>query len=175
MFNFRADILCCLDANFSQKRRKSTSSDPQVHHPNSKFLSLAAVQAMEERVRIARGSSRSTKKSNHNPPVVSHEILDECKRSFLAANENLVKASKNYYADTGLMALLCRHDQVLWLVNLTTPGERQHYALALLDELSRHLPSTWTVGFLYDIACQLHRSMFLVCFLGLSSFLRWRR
>ncbi|KDQ07398.1 hypothetical protein BOTBODRAFT_120111, partial [Botryobasidium botryosum FD-172 SS1] len=64
-----------------------------------------------------------------------------------------------FYTDTGLMALLCRHDCVLWLVNLTTPGERQHYVFALLFQLFQHPPPDWIVGFLYDIACQIHRSM----------------
>ncbi|KZV81542.1 hypothetical protein EXIGLDRAFT_583271, partial [Exidia glandulosa HHB12029] len=85
--------------------------------------------------------------------------LDECGNSFIAAQEKVTKASKNYYADTGLMALLCRHDRVLYLVNMTTPGERQHYALALLRRLMRELPSDWNVGVLYDIACQIARSI----------------
>ncbi|EJD43483.1 hypothetical protein AURDEDRAFT_21243, partial [Auricularia subglabra TFB-10046 SS5] len=85
--------------------------------------------------------------------------LDECESSFLAAQEKVTKASKNYYVDTGLMALLCRHDRVLYLANLTTPGERQHYALALLLKLFQALPSDWNVGVLYDIACQLSRSI----------------
>jgi hypothetical protein len=86
-------------------------------------------------------------------------VLDECEKSFIAAQEKVVKASKNFYSDTGLMALLCRHDRVLWVANLTSPGERQHYAIALLEELFRHLPKTWNVGMLYDIGCQLDRSI----------------
>ncbi|EJD38988.1 hypothetical protein AURDEDRAFT_19055, partial [Auricularia subglabra TFB-10046 SS5] len=42
---------------------------------------------------------------------------------------------------------------------LTSPGERQHYALALLRKLGEHLPVDWLVGVLYDIGCQLARSM----------------
>jgi hypothetical protein len=56
------------------------------------------------------------------------------------------------------MALLCRHDRVLWLANLTSAGEKQHYALALLDQLFKHIPPQMTVGLLYDIECQLERS-----------------
>jgi hypothetical protein len=94
--------------------------------------------------------------------VVPNHILDDCKKSFTAAQQMVTKASKNFYSDTGIMALLCRHDCVLWLVNLTTPGERQHYALALIEQLFKNLPPNWTVGFLYDIACQLHRSLIRV-------------
>lgn len=85
-------------------------------------------------------------------------VLNDCNDSFVAADEKHTKASTQYMADTGLMALLCRHDHVLWVVNMTSAGEKQHYALALLDRLFAHLPSTMTVGVLYDIACQLHRS-----------------
>ncbi|KZV85255.1 hypothetical protein EXIGLDRAFT_586427, partial [Exidia glandulosa HHB12029] len=42
-----------------------------------------------------------------------------------------------------------------------TPGERQHYALTLLREVFNGLPPDWSVGVLYDIACQLsHRMAF---------------
>ncbi|KAF9219395.1 hypothetical protein BS17DRAFT_859072 [Gyrodon lividus] len=56
------------------------------------------------------------------------------------------------------MALLCCHDQVLWLVNMMSAGEKQHYALTLLKRLFEHLPSKFTIGCLYDIGCQLERS-----------------
>ena len=56
------------------------------------------------------------------------------------------------------MALLCRHDRVLFLVNMTTAGEKQYYAFALLKELFDQLPPDATVGLLYDIACSIHRS-----------------
>ncbi|EIW76988.1 hypothetical protein CONPUDRAFT_62378 [Coniophora puteana RWD-64-598 SS2] len=51
------------------------------------------------------------------------------------------------------MALLCRHDRVLWLVNMTSAGEKQHYAIALIIELFKNLPSDMVVGILYDIGC----------------------
>lgn len=56
------------------------------------------------------------------------------------------------------MALLCRHDRVLWLANMTSAGEKQHYSLALIQKLFENIPSDMTVGWLYDIGCQIHRS-----------------
>ncbi|KAJ3728198.1 hypothetical protein DFJ43DRAFT_1001246 [Lentinula guzmanii] len=56
------------------------------------------------------------------------------------------------------MALLCHHDQVLWLADMTTPGERQHYVFTLISKLFEELPSHYTVGILYDIACAVERS-----------------
>ena len=93
-------------------------------------------------------------------------VLDECHKSFKAADERQQKASTKFFADTGLMAMLCRHDRVLWLVNMTSAGERQHYAVALILQLFKHLPEFATVGVLYDIGCQLHRSCEKWDFLG---------
>ena len=56
------------------------------------------------------------------------------------------------------MALLCRHDHVIHLVNMTSAGEKQHYALALIRALFSHLPEDFRVGILYDIGFQLERS-----------------
>jgi len=95
--------------------------------------------------------------------VLSDEVLAECEKSFIAAQAKIAKASKVFFADTGLMALVCRHDRLLWVVNMTTPGERQHYAFALVQRLFSEIPADWTVGLLYDIACQIQRSMIKVC------------
>ena len=62
-------------------------------------------------------------------------VLRECKESFAAADEKWQKASTQFFSDTGIMALLCHHDHVLWLANMTSAGEKQHYALALLQKL----------------------------------------
>lgn len=90
---------------------------------------------------------------------VPTSVLNECNDSFLAADEKREKASTQHFADTGLMSLICRHDRLLFVVNMTHSGERQHYVLALLKALFSHIPETMTVGLLYDIGCQLKRSM----------------
>jgi hypothetical protein len=85
-------------------------------------------------------------------------VPDDCNDSFTAADEKRQKASTQFFSDTGLMAMLCRHDHVLWMTNMTSAGEKQHYALALIKKLFDNVPDTLTVGLLYDIACQLHCS-----------------
>jgi hypothetical protein len=90
---------------------------------------------------------------------VPASALDACHESFTAADEARQKASNSLFSDTGLTALLCEHDRVIYLCNMQTPGEAQYYALALLDELFKGLPPNATVGVLYDIGCQLHRSI----------------
>ena len=57
------------------------------------------------------------------------------------------------------MAMVCRHGRPLFLTNITTPGERQEYALALIEALFECLPDTATVLVLYDIGCVLECSI----------------
>ena len=97
--------------------------------------------------------------SRQTSQKVPDAVLDECESSFKAADERRQKASTRFFADTGLMALLCRHDNVIWLANMTSAGEKQYYALALLRKLFQNIPNDATVGVLYDIGCQLHRSI----------------
>ena len=92
---------------------------------------------------------------------VSTAVLDECNNSFTAADFSRVKASTQFFANTGLMALC-----VLWIVNMTSAGEKQHYVLYLLDKLFQNIPLSMRIGVLYGIACQLHRSCIKFNFLS---------
>ena len=130
------------------------------------FVASEEVDTMEQIVTEARPGPRRHQPQNLNTSGVDYEpgmhvpsaVLDECNNSFTAADSNHVKASTQFFANTGLMALLCHHDRVLWLVNMTSAGEKQHYVLCLLDKLFQHIPLLMRLGVLYDIACQLHRS-----------------
>ena len=64
---------------------------------------------------------------------IPDEVDDNCQKTFVTA-QNISKASNKIFADTVIMALVCRHDCPLLLVNMTSAGECQHYALALLCE-----------------------------------------
>ena len=156
-----AQVIVCVDANFSQRRRHSRHSDPVDPHPDTHFLSEDDVESMRRVVENARPTdSRSNAKSWAKLP---NDTLDDCEKAFTAAQGHIAKSSSAIFADTALMALLCRHDRPLFLVNMTSAGERQFYALALIKALFQHLPDNWVVGFLYDVACQLERSMRKVC------------
>ncbi|KAF8064953.1 hypothetical protein FPV67DRAFT_1671258 [Lyophyllum atratum] len=89
---------------------------------------------------------------------VPTSVLDGCESSFTAADGRREKASTQFFDDTALMALVCRHDIVLFLANMRSAGEKQHYAIALVETLFQHLPIWFTIGLLYDIGCQLERS-----------------
>lgn len=167
---FSVDVIVCLDACFTQKRNKtkgkSSDRDPPHHHPNTVFLPEAEVKAMEEYVENVRSrgichtdrTQGSEEDGFEMGMQVPRSVLNDCNNSFVSADEKRQKASIRYFSDTGLMSLLCRHDRVLWVVNMTSTGEKQHYALALIQRLFDHLPPNMTVGILYDIGCQLHRS-----------------
>jgi hypothetical protein len=136
----------------------SSSHDPPLTHPQSFFLKDEDVAEMAKVVDELRTSKSSRNTTKDMAMEVPEHILEQCEKSYIAAQET-EKVSKVIHRDTGLMAMLCRHDRVLWLVNITTAGEKQHYAFALLRQLMRSLPECWTVGLMYDIACQIERSM----------------
>ncbi|KAF8834234.1 hypothetical protein BDN67DRAFT_992712 [Paxillus ammoniavirescens] len=165
------DVIVCIDTCFTQKHSKNPRG-AEGHDPlnptSSVFIPSEAVTQMEVHVECCRSKGkergwRVLRPSEDEDRVeegmrVPASVLDGCGESFVAADEKREKASTHFFADTGLMALLCRHDHMLWLVNMTSAGEKQHYALALIQKLMEHLPNHMRVGLLYDIGCQLERS-----------------
>ncbi|KAJ3792714.1 hypothetical protein GGU11DRAFT_818955 [Lentinula aff. detonsa] len=161
-----SSVIVCLDACFTHKHNKIKMRDPPRQHPKTVFIPETETKAWEQYVEEVRPNRADWKKVSRGdqedgfegPLKVLNSVLDSCEESFTAADENRQKSSTQWFDSTALMGLLCRHDRVLWLVNMTSPGERQHYALTLIDTLFQHLPLHFTVGILYDIACTLHRS-----------------
>ncbi|KAI6100036.1 hypothetical protein EV401DRAFT_2061677 [Pisolithus croceorrhizus] len=143
------DCIACLDASHDPKNPTNTVLIPE-----------SEVKAMESFVEKQRGlsSRQHTLAEGHQREdwvedgmKIPTSILDECRDSFHAADEKWQKASTQFFADTGLMELLCHHDRVLWLVNMTSAGEKQQYSLVLLKHLFDNLPTTMTVGLLYKL------------------------
>ena len=93
---------------------------------------------------------------------VPDEAIDGCKASHEAANENKKHLTTEVFDDTGLMALVCRHDIPLFFANIDTPGEQQKYAVALVEYLFSLLPPQATAIGLYDVGCVLDRSLAMV-------------
>lgn len=155
--------MVCIDGNFEQKRcSHSGPNDQPIHEPRSYFIPEHEVDEMRYTVEKKRGNLPAS--ANHEDTVLpglkmANHVYDSCTSRFIAADESSAKAEASIFADTGLMALVCRHDQVLFMVNLHDAGEKQYNALALLKRLFTELPPTWRVGVLYDIGCQLHNSI----------------
>ncbi|KAJ3764881.1 hypothetical protein FB446DRAFT_709922, partial [Lentinula raphanica] len=134
------------------KNNARSHRDPERQHPRSVFIPESDVATWQHFVESVCPTDPTSK------PKKTQEEDDGYEGSFTAADGARRKASTQFFDSTGLMGLLCRHNRVLWLVNITTPGERQHYALALIDALFQHLPTSYTVRLLYDIGCSLERS-----------------
>ncbi|KAJ3558744.1 hypothetical protein NM688_g740 [Phlebia brevispora] len=150
------DIHVALDANFSHRHLRSAGDSPEFYD-SSHFISDEFVQEIDKRIQTKRKRPRN---KNWTPPVPD-SVLDACEHGHEAANEHKVKTATLRYDDTGVMAMICRHDIPLFLVNMDTPGEQQKYAIALLEHLFNLLPSNATVKALYDIGCLLDRSIHL--------------
>jgi hypothetical protein len=156
------------------------SLDPNVTSPHTVFLSESQIREWEERVEVVRpsrpkaGDKRKAKemettevdllsggKADEIEPgmTLPNATYDACRDSFIAADGDRIKASSTFFDSTGVMAMLCHHDRPLLLANLKTAGEKQFYAFALISTLMSSLPSHWKVGILYDIGCQLHRTL----------------
>lgn len=97
-------------------------------------------------------------------PKLADDIVKLCESSLVAADPNKSKTDNKIFDDTGLAALVCRHEIPLFLANLDTPGEQQKYAVALIEHLFTLLPSNATVVAFYDVGCVLDRSLNSVSF-----------
>ena len=150
------DVHVAIDATFSQRHNLAAGDSPWFHEPKY-FISKNAVDAVGTRIEDAR-----KKKPRPHTSEVPQDALDECEKSFEAADEQKAKTHGVKFDDTGLMALVCRHDIVLFLANVDSPGEQQKYGVALVEHLMSFLPREATVAVFYDIGCVLDRSLHLV-------------
>ncbi|KAG6809910.1 hypothetical protein H0H93_015406 [Arthromyces matolae] len=164
------DAIVCIDACFTQKRNRQ-ARDPPLKHPRSVFVPEKDVNAMEKYIESLRPSKTHARKKQNvtgeenedfyeadGKLRVPKSVLDACESGFTAADDRREKASTQFFDDTALMALLCRHDIVLFIVNMSSAGEKQHYVITLVESLFQHLPLEFRIGLLYDIGCQAERS-----------------
>ncbi|THV01542.1 hypothetical protein K435DRAFT_655068 [Dendrothele bispora CBS 962.96] len=159
-------VVVCVDTCFTQKHNDQKGKDPCRVHPDTMFISPDKVKEMEEYVESIR-SSRPSKRSRvqededddciETGMKVPKSALDGCNSSFEAAN-GTAKSRANGYDERALAGMFCPHGSCLFLVTMNSLGEKQHYILVMLEALFEQIPRSWTVGFLYDVACQVERS-----------------
>ncbi|KAJ7857948.1 hypothetical protein B0H14DRAFT_2578119 [Mycena olivaceomarginata] len=160
------------------EEKKKTPPDPPKRHPHTHFVPEEQTQRTEEyveSVRAAKEDGRENDKRRKRATVQEVEdeaedgyeferlplprsVLDGCEASFKAVDEKQEKASTEFFEDTALMGLLCRHDRVLWVANMHSAGEKQFYVVALIETFFQHVPHDIWVGILYDVACALECS-----------------
>ncbi|KAG2104684.1 uncharacterized protein F5147DRAFT_551385, partial [Suillus discolor] len=148
------DIHVATDGNFHHCHWRSAGDCPHFYEP-SYFLPKMYVDQVGSRIDKKRKRSATTQ----TPSIIPNEAIDQCESSYEAADGKKQKAAMDSFDDTGLMALICRHDIPLFFANIDTPGEQQKYAVALLEHLFSLLPTDTTVIALYDVGCVLSRSL----------------
>jgi len=94
--------------------------------------------------------------------VLEEETVNMCQASWEAANEKKRKADAKRYDRSGVFVITCRHSQVLFLCDIDTPGEQQHYVVACLEHVASLLPVQATILQAYDIGCVADHSLNLV-------------
>ena len=157
--------ILCLDGNFEHKRsRHAGKGDQPLVEPDSFFVPEHVVADMEKEVDNKRHARSCHLLEDGEDSVLPglqlpNHVFDGCTERFFAAKESNRKADSSAFSDTGLMALVCRHDRVIFMANLHDAGEKQYPALAIINQLFMELPDVWNVGILYDIGCQLHKSI----------------
>ena len=156
------DVHVAIDATFSQRHNVAAGDSPWLYDPKY-FISKDAVDGVGTRISAARSKPPRAFKG-----TVPETALDECEKSYEAANEKKDKSIGTKFDDTGLMALVCRHNLVLFLANIDTAGEQQKYSVALIEHLFSQLPTQASVVVYYDIGCVLDRSLHKVCHVCLS-------
>ncbi|EIW84350.1 hypothetical protein CONPUDRAFT_50174 [Coniophora puteana RWD-64-598 SS2] len=147
------DVHCATDGNFHHRHRRTAGDSPHFHVPLY-VLPKLYVDSVGSNIDQVRKRPAKTYQ-----PTVLHEALDQCASSYEAADGRKQKAAMDTFDDTGLMALICRHDIPLFVANIDTPGEQQKYAIALIQYLFSLLPSSATVVVLYDVGCVLWRTL----------------
>ncbi|KAG2737671.1 hypothetical protein P692DRAFT_201672633, partial [Suillus brevipes Sb2] len=148
-----ADIHVATDGNFHHRHRRSAGDCPHFYDPTY-FLPKGFVDEVGCRIDTQR--KRSPKARN---PLVPDEAIDLCEGAYEAADGKKQKTAMDSFDDTGVMALICRHDIPLFFTNIDSPGEQQKYSIALLQHLFLLLPPQATVTLLYDVGCVLARSL----------------
>ncbi|KIK77681.1 hypothetical protein PAXRUDRAFT_17336 [Paxillus rubicundulus Ve08.2h10] len=115
------DIHVATDGNFHHWHRRSAGNGPSFYNP-SYFISKAQVDLIGNHIEKQRKKPPKTYKK-----VVPDEAINCCESSYEAADGKKQKATMDSFDDTGLMALICRHDVPLFFVNIDSPGEQQKY------------------------------------------------
>ncbi|KZT58771.1 hypothetical protein CALCODRAFT_431953, partial [Calocera cornea HHB12733] len=157
------DVLIQLDGNFHHRRNTNGGQGPRFYEPQL-FLDDAWVASVGSRMEDLRAMHRAGPVRPHS--TLPDEVVTACKESFKAAQEKDSHGVPGFHDEKGLVVGSCVHDIPLVVCNITTPGERQMYAIAIIQQLMAELPSSATLGILYDVGCVLDHSCNLYDYLG---------
>ncbi|KAJ7876976.1 hypothetical protein B0H13DRAFT_1893443 [Mycena leptocephala] len=149
----RGDMQFGADGCFSYHHLRKAGDCPISYDP-SYFIPKHKVDAVGQRLEAAKNRPAAKAK-----PSMPQELNDACQESWDAANETKRKADPKRYDASGIFVMTCRHGQVIFLCNVDTPGEQQHYIVAMLEEVFTLLPLHATVLQAYDVGCVTEHSL----------------
>ncbi|KAJ7572543.1 hypothetical protein C8J56DRAFT_1008826 [Mycena floridula] len=155
-FQEGGDVHVAVDGNFHHKHSEKSGEGVKFHAPRH-FIPKKFVDAVGDCVTEARAKGKARPREYERK--VPDEAVRACRDAHHAAKGDHDDGKPTPFDDTGLMALVCRHDIPLFFANIDTPGEQQKYSLALVEYLFNLLPLSATVVVCYDIACVLDRSI----------------
>ncbi|KAJ7105547.1 hypothetical protein C8R44DRAFT_834429 [Mycena epipterygia] len=147
------DVQLGADGCFSYRHLRSAGDGPISYDP-SYFVPKAEVENIRARILQAR-----KKRPAPCTPLIPQEAIDACESSWDAANEKKQKADPKRHDSSGVFIITCRHSQVLFLCDITTPGEQQQYVVSLMEKVVSHLPPEATVVQAYDVGCVTDHSL----------------
>lgn len=145
------------DANFHHVHHRFAGDTPSSFDPQY-FISRSQVDRVGDRIDALRRNRHPRAYKRQVPDIV----IDDDENSYEAARGSNQKGRMDRNDETGLMALLCRHDIPLFLASINTPGEEQKYSIALIEHIFSFLPVNTTVSVLYDVGCVVDRSLQMV-------------
>ncbi|KAF9031576.1 hypothetical protein BJ165DRAFT_1358214 [Panaeolus papilionaceus] len=157
-----ADFHIATDGNFHHRHLVNAGAGVPFHKNPQHIIPAEYVNKVGEYIdSIRKQPKKRQRKSRSSELKVPSEAIDECEKSYEAADGDKKKAviGNERYDDQGLMSLVCRHDVPLFFANIDTPGEQQKYAVALILWFFQYIPQNATVVVLYDIGCVLDRSV----------------
>ncbi|KAG2751616.1 hypothetical protein P692DRAFT_20774814 [Suillus brevipes Sb2] len=142
-----------MDGNFHHRHRRAAGDCPSFYNPTY-FLPKSFVDTIGRHI-----DTQRKRPAKSHVPLVPDEAVDQCESAYEAADGKKQKAAMDSFDDTGIMALICRHDIPLFFANIDSPGEQQKYLVALLQHFFSLLPPEATVVALYDVGCVLARTL----------------
>ncbi|KAE8240636.1 hypothetical protein A4X13_0g7681 [Tilletia indica] len=151
------ELIVAIDGNFTQRRLARIDHVNRSAIPPAAFLSTQQVKIVEEEMRRPSAvpvTDDADDDIDNNADETQPPTWHACGSNVLAADERAAKAASGPCDVTGLMGLCCRHDVPLVFCDIDTPGERHHYAIALLKHLVVAVPNLKRIGVLYDIGCR---------------------
>ncbi|KAJ7482778.1 hypothetical protein FB451DRAFT_1129761 [Mycena latifolia] len=141
------------DGCFSYRHLKTAGDGPISYDP-SYFISKEKIEIVRTRIMKAR-----SRKPRQVKPLIPQETIDACQASWDAANDNMDPRPRQWHDASGVFVLTCRHSQVLFLCDIDTPGERQEFIVALMEEVNSYLPPQATIVQAYDVGCVTDHSL----------------